>query len=387
MNEKLSGLLCSGVFKRRLKGKTDKRLWIFSSTDNRAFNYNSSYLFLYVRERLPHIRPKYVMNDPILKKELSDKYGEEYFIDTSEKRGMITALEAGVWFTSAGLPVYGFGLSDGRVIVNLWHGIPLKRIALSDPYESALQRLYFKKIFSDNYSFVITPSSRLKPVMAESFGVSTDRIMVFNEPRTDALHEDFDIGALLSVKYETVPEHKSVILYAPTHRDGAKVRLFPFPDFDIRRLDEFLCKEKAIILVRAHSYDQDVLGDIGGGRVIPFNEDIVSDITQALCAVDVLVTDYSSIYLEYLLLERPMIFLPYDLDMYSAKHGFNFDYEEVTPGEKPGTLSGFIEALRSAMSGDFDRQEVKRIREYFYESDDAGCPAICEYVESLLETK
>ena len=46
---------------------------------------------------------------------------------------MLRALGAGVWFTSAGLPVYATGLRKGRMIVNLWHGVPLKKIALLDP--------------------------------------------------------------------------------------------------------------------------------------------------------------------------------------------------------------------------------------------------------------
>ena len=105
---------------------------------------------------------------------------------------MKKALSAGVWFTSAGLPVYGTGLGKNRTIVNLWHGIPLKKIALMDPNLSRLARIYFKKIFTENYTFVLTCSSRLIPVMAESFQISPDKIKVWGQPRNDVLFTKTD---------------------------------------------------------------------------------------------------------------------------------------------------------------------------------------------------
>ena len=81
--------------------------WIFSSVDNCYYNYNSRYLFEYVKEHLPQITPIFVINEEGLRRELSKKYGEQYFIETESKEGIRRVLEAGVWFTSAGLPVYG----------------------------------------------------------------------------------------------------------------------------------------------------------------------------------------------------------------------------------------------------------------------------------------
>ncbi len=380
MNDKIAGLLKSGSLKRKLKNDIRNDLWVFSSTDNRAFNYNSSYLFLYVKDNIPEVTPRYVINDEALRKQLSVEYGEEYFIDTSGQEGMRTALEAGVWFTSAGLPVYGFDLSDSRLVINLWHGIPLKKIALKDPAESRLQKLYFRKIFSKNYSYIFTTAPSLIPLMAESFGVPEDKIRVFNEPRLDALKRNFDRDAFIGVKYGSVPEYEKVILYAPTHRDGDRVRLFPFEDYDRDRMEAFLEEKKAIILVRTHSYEKLELKQYMGKRILPFNEDVARDVTECLSGVDALITDYSSIYLEYLLLERPMVFLPYDLEDYTARHGFNFDYDKAAPGEKPASFDEFCGALGRALLGDFDRERIKKLKEYFYSGTGASCPAICEFV-------
>ena len=98
--------------------------WAFSSMENCRFDSNSRYLFQYVYDHMPEIVPVYVMNDPVKRKRLMKEYPRARIVDTNTREGISTVLESGVWFTSAGMPVYGTGLLKGRVIVNLWHGVP-----------------------------------------------------------------------------------------------------------------------------------------------------------------------------------------------------------------------------------------------------------------------
>ena len=63
--------------------------------------------------------------------------------------------------------------------------------------------------------------------------------------------------------------------------------------------------------------------------------------TGVLGIFDLLVTDYSSIYIDYLLTEKPIVFLPYDKEQYLEGRGMNFGYDEVTPGPKPETMRSF----------------------------------------------
>lgn len=179
---KLSGLIKTQLVKNKIKRKPDPRVWIFSSTDNSHYNYNSRYLFEYVRAELPEITPYFVINDDQLRRKLSEQYGEKYFIETNSGQGIQKVLEAGVWFTSAGLPVYGTHLNRDRVIVNLWHGIPLKKIALMDPNLGKMARVYFRKIFTENYTWILTCSKALIPIMAESFAIEQEKIKVWGQP-------------------------------------------------------------------------------------------------------------------------------------------------------------------------------------------------------------
>ena len=396
MNEKWAGCLKAAFCRLCCRIKPDPKVWIFSSTDNRHFNYNSKYLFLYVRGHLPDIRPRYVINDDAYRADLQKTYGAEYFIETKSTQGILTVLKAGVWFTSAGLPVYGTGLSRNRRIVNLWHGIPLKTIALQDRTQSGLQKLYFRKIFSENYTDVVSTSEAVGKVMQAGLGVGADRIRIWGQPRCDCLYYPQDRMEFLERVYPSsdeipLPEGlRYLVLYAPTFRTGKSVRLFPFADFDRRKMEEFLKEHGILLCIRLHLSEQDGQAFPESAYLRYMNEDRLDDITEGLSAFDLLITDYSSIYADFLLLNRPMVFLPYDLEEYADAHGFSFPYEAVTPGPKPQNMADFLQCLSEALPentggmGEMrpDRYEADRIRvrDLFHNVQEPCCERICREI-------
>ena len=88
-------------------GRPDPYTWVFSSTDNSHYNYNSQYLFEYVKEHVPEVTPLFVINDDTLRQKLSEKFGAQYFFETKSVQGIQRALSAGVWFTVPDLPETG----------------------------------------------------------------------------------------------------------------------------------------------------------------------------------------------------------------------------------------------------------------------------------------
>ncbi len=469
---KIKNLCMTQLVRMKKTKKPDMYTWVFSSVDNCYYNYNSKYLFEYVKEHLPQITPLFVINEENLRRELSEQYGKEYFIETESKEGIRRVLEAGVWFTSAGLPVYGTGLGKNRLIVNLWHGVPLKKIALMDPNLKKAARIYFKKIFSENYTWILTTSRELVPVMAKSFQVSEDRLRVWGQPRNDCIFAPPDRKQILEDVYPDLPEYKKVVLYAPTFRDYGNTRLFPFEDFDKKVFEDFLEQEKILLLLDLPEYKKVVLyaptfRDYGNTRLFPFEdfdkkvfEDFLEqekillllrlhikeaaaadayvssrirrfgseeagdvtgmlgmfdllitdyssiyidylltdkpirrfgseeagDVTGMLGMFDLLITDYSSIYIDYLLTDKPLMFLPYDRERYLDGRGMNFDYDEVTPGPKPETMKEFMMEIKEFMNGeDSWKKERDRVNLKFNEVKEPCSSNICNQV--LLEIK
>lgn len=362
--------------------RPDSHIWLFSSTDNSHYNYNSRYLFEYVKENLPEITPLFVINDPELRNSLSSKYGKQYFIETESIQGIRQALSAGVWFTSAGLPAYGTGLHKKRLIINLWHGVPLKKIALLDPNLKKAARIYFKKIFSENYTCILTASHELIPLMARSFAVSEDKIKVWGQPRNDGLFQKNDCHEILGQLFPDLPEYTKTVLYAPTFRDYGQVQLFPFKDFDQKQLEAFLEEKNMLLFIRTHVAEQGSAAPYLGKRIRFLGNEQAEDVTGILNIFDCLITDYSSIYIDYLLTDKPMIFLPYDRQQYLDGRGMNFDYDDVTPGPKPETFNDFLDAL--SPKEDFWKSERTRVNRLFNEIQHPCAADICNKVLKMI---
>ena len=362
--------------------RPDSHIWLFSSTDNSHYNYNSRYLFEYVKENLPEITPLFVINDSELRNSLSSKYGKQYFIETESIQGIRQALSAGVWFTSAGLPAYGIGLHKKRLIINLWHGVPLKKIALLDPNLKKAARIYFKKIFSENYTCILTTSHELIPLMARSFAVSEDKIKVWGQPRNDGLFQKNDCREILGQLFPDLPEYTKTVLYAPTFRDYGQVQLFPFKDFDQEQLEAFLEEKNMLLFIRTHVAEQGSAATYLGKRIRFLGNEQAEDVTGILNIFDCLITDYSSIYIDYLLTDKPMIFLPYDRQQYLDGRGMNFDYDDVTPGPKPETFNDFLDAL--SPKEDFWKSERTRVNRLFNEIQHPCAADICNKVLKMI---
>lgn len=362
--------------------RPDSHIWLFSSTDNSHYNYNSRYLFEYVKENLPEITPLFVINDPELRNSLSSKYGKQYFIETESIQGIRQALSAGVWFTSAGLPAYGTGLHKKRLIINLWHGVPLKKIALLDPNLKKAARIYFKKIFSENYTCILTTSHELISLMARSFAVSEDKIKVWGQPRNDGLFQKNDCRKILGQLFPDLPEYTKTVLYAPTFRDYGQVQLFPFKDFDQEQLEAFLEEKNMLLFIRTHVAEQGSAAPYLGKRIRFLGNEQAEDVTGILNIFDCLITDYSSIYIDYLLTDKPMIFLPYDRQQYLDGRGMNFDYDDVTPGPKPETFNDFLDAL--SPKEDFWKSERTRVNRLFNEIQHPCAADICNKVLKMI---
>ena len=333
MLERIKNLLKTAFARLTFRGEPSPECWVFSSVHNRTFNYNSSYLFLYVKEHCPDIHPYYVMNDEEKRGELEEQYGKGYFIETKSLEGIRKVLSCKVWFTSTAPPLYGVGFRKKYKIINLWHGVPLKTIGMEQGNLSWFTRKYYKYLFADNYEAVVTTSHELVPVMCRSFLVKPERVKVWGQPRNDMLFVKQSASERLEKIFENpdgddraIQQSDKFILYAPTFRDHAPTKLFPFAEFDSvngsrQKVEEeilsFLEKNRIFLCIRMHLYDTTGCEwlkelDRPGSRIRFLNEDRVTDIMEILNIFDLLITDYSSIYIDYLITEKPVIFLPYD---------------------------------------------------------------------------
>lgn len=240
------------------------------------------------------------------------------------------------------------GYSSLRRFVQLTHGVGPKTMGYSKREVDipALDRE------TRTYAHVVCSSDLEATFWERAYRVPLEDIWPVGVPRNDTLLEPPPPD--LTARHPWLSG--KTVLYAPTFRDWALLEDYlPIPGMEPAPLVALLERHDATLLIRPHYYEADAaratIERIGSPRVRPADDSVFGDTNALLKHVDVLVTDYSSIYMDFLLLDRPIIFNPVDLEEYEAQRGFLLDYADHTPGPKTRTETDFLSALEDELLG------------------------------------
>lgn len=298
----------------------------------------------------------------------------------------------GYWYTAtAGLAVVSGTTWDVNPyvrpprVLNLWHGIPLKHIEHDSPAVAARLRrrrraaAIFPFHADGRYSAVIASSGLEAQILSSAFRLPASRVHVTGAPRNDLLtHDD---GAR--------PMRR--ILYAPTFRDHDDQRSVALVGRHSAAIEEFLRTHDLELHVRLHA-NSSRPPEAAGSRILWSSELATStDVAAVLAASDVVITDYSSIYLDFLLTGRPIVFLPHDRESYlTRERGFYFDYDDdlVTPGPKCADWPSVLAALAALVEGqdEFARVRALCAERFHRHRDGAGCARVLDLALALAES-
>lgn len=270
----------------------------------------------------------------------------------------------------------GTWFSRNTVTIQLWHGIPIKRIGRCTRHRSQTQTDDVARAFK-RYDYWICSSSIERNSIALCTGLSMDDVKITGYPRNDYLveHKNLRDPRLLS-RFPYL--EKKTILYAPTWHPGPGIEFFPFEDFNQEELTSVLEEHDAYLILRAH-HSNDTLATDGkvnydafnGSRVVALTRDSLRDVQDILPYVDILISDYSGIWVDFLLLDRPMIFVPYDLALYENVPGLLYDYDRITPGPKVHRFGEMLDELEKCLSDPSRDSEMRNhIRRMFHKYDD-----------------
>ncbi len=309
------------------------------------------------------------INDPAeqkqLKKEYCDWTNVKFIVKNS--RGYFNALTRAKYIiVNNTLPFY-FTKKPEQIYVNTWHGIPLKTLGYDVPDGKFTTRNMTRNFLLTDY--LISPCRFMTKIYLESYkigGIYTGRLLENGYPRNDLLFSTKrdDIIEKLINRCIAIDDKKKIILYAPTWKGAS----FKRADKDIARYDEFcdylfehIDTEKYQILIKPHPMVYKLLSDKEkrSGRYIPQS----IDTDELLSVTDVLVSDYSSIFFDFLLTDRPVIFYIPDIDSYREYRGVYFGLHEL-PGPYSGDMgdiAGWInraETLRSEYGSAYDKMKT-----------------------------
>lgn len=360
--------------------RREKKLIVFCAMHCETFDSNSKFLFLHFLQNEPDYNVQFVINDNEKRKELISKYGN-HFIDTRTKEGKKIAIKAKTWIVSwLDLPLGGLFLNFRRFVLHLGHGTPLKGLGLTEKDGKFIKKLYYK-LNNTNITSSLASSEFVADIISKCMGFSKKRVVIYGQPRTDALF-------YTPISLPILDKSNTNILYAPTWRQYSEVKLFPFNDFNKTDLENFLVNNKIHIYIRFHpAYEESIPEEILKiNNISLFSAKEYNEIMDYINCFDALITDYSSIYLDYMLLERPILFLPYDLDTYENTVGFTMDYMENTPGPKPENQKAFLENLKEIKyNSDEFIEQIKLLNKKLNNAQKKSCKNIGEFIKQKCE--
>lgn len=250
-------------------------------------------------------------------------------------------------------PLAFMNFNPETVVVQLWHAPGAsKKFGGSIDIQS---REILEKI-SNKTDYLIVTSNNVKKYYKEAFQISESKIKSLGLPRMDYYFENHDVDKLKSkfLKDNNFPTDKKIVLYAPTFRDDEKYNNV----FNYLNLDEFnrVLGDEYVLSLRLHPkikdfYKEDIISK--GSYIDASNYESEQEL---MLISDILITDYSSIMIEFVALDKPAIFFTYDLDSYlSNERGFYYDFEKTVPGPIVYTSDELINVIKNE---EFDKSKI-----------------------------
>ena len=350
-------LICRVIPRRR-------DLWAFGSWYGTRYGGSPRALFWYcLREQKDRLQVAWITRRRELARELRALGLPAYH--RYSLRGLWISLRAGVYVFDCRSSDVNYITAAGALTVNLWHGTPIKRIEhdIDDPdhpysrahhgrwWWRALTRLAYPTN-AERYDLLCASSPAAASRLAQAFRLPIVRVVVREAPCNDVLTGGAEaFGPLRRIELSVVDRlraekegGKRCILYLPTFRET--VESSPLQDV-LDAVEPVLRSQGATLWCKLHGEDRRSVRAGHAALVEALPAEL--DASLLLHYADVLITDYSSVYMDFLLVDRPVVFFAYDLDRYERDdRAFYEPYRNVTPGpvvRTPTALAAEIRAL------------------------------------------
>lgn len=300
------------------------------------------------------------------------------------RHGFWATLRAGRIVVTHGLgDANRFGVFGGRII-QLWHGAPLKRLHLDSPVTTQIGgpapiRILLRRMYeagAKQVGLYVAGSIESAERLRSAFRVAPGRVQVLGDPRDDALAEQRrNPAAAATAKTEVLAHLREagadpetgrepgnaasdrpgdedlLVLYAPTWRDGDPDPAIP-TEAEHAAILRALDRLGARLVIRSHPLGAGAYSAVLGGRIHELGADRVRDITPLLGGFDAVITDYSSIAIDFSLLARPIVWFAPDLERYAATRGLYEPLEVTSGGRVERSWEHTLERLNDVLPED-----------------------------------
>lgn len=357
----------------------DDKMILFISFHGKGFSDNPKALYLYMKKQEEYKDYKFIWaikhhkkkNINIQGAKVIEYFSIPYFYYLARSK---------YWFVNCKLPAYVLK-KDSQIYLQTWHGTPLKRLAhdIIVPegttfYRSKMSEKQMHETYDVDvrkYNYMISPNAFSSEKFSSAFQINKERLIETGYPRNDILCNISEAEVCELKKKYGIPFDKKVILYAPTWRDNSFVaKGYTFKlEVDFDKWQKKL-QDEYVVIFKPHYLIINEF-DIKKYKGFVYEISADSDISELYVMSDILITDYSSVFFDYAILNRPMYFYMFDLKEYAEElRGFYFDIHKTLPGE---IIENEDELLDAILKGNYDYSRLLKFNEEFNNFHDGNC--------------
>lgn len=280
--------------------------------------------------------------------------------------------------------------AHNQIIMSLWHGFGLKVIG----YESVKKKIYYK--LNETFTYMLCYSEFAMTIMKKSYHFSDDQAYIGGNPRNDMLFTSKDCYSMLGISHH----YSKIVFCLPTFRNSSKCSMtdsdIDFPILNSNNIDvfnEFLLQKNVLLIIKLHPLQNMIKmfdKKYSHIRIISDRDfyNVDCEFYELLGQVDALLSDYSSVFYDFLLTRRPIGFVVDDIVTYQQNRGFNVDNPlDYMPGHKIYTLNdlkGFVEDLISGKDEYIQaRKEINDLVNKY--QDHNNCKRLLDFLNITME--
>lgn len=371
----------------------DRNLIVFGAWWGNKFDDNPAFLFEYVNLERKNVNAVWITsNRGVLKEVRKSGYKALYAYSFS---AWFTCLRAKYFvyctsradFSKMLLPCLG-----GAVCVTTWHGIPLKKIGNDDNINKfnnqTKNRIAFSNYIDNKFfknSFAISTSPAISNIYMSAFKLPASHVLNLGQARNDYFFQNKPN----KIK-ELYNDFEKIIVYMPTHRNEGNTTMDMHKILDLEKINK-LCEEyNVVFLIKKHYFHRNEVG-ISDNEYSNIREltSMNPEVQEFMMSGDIMISDYSGSFIDYLLLDRPEIFYSYDLSDYLSKdRNLYRDYlQENIPGRICTDTDQLIDELKLLLNGTDNYIDLREnVRNYYFSKWNQGvvCP---QQIDSILAIK
>lgn len=338
---------------------------VFEGWWAKKYHCNPRYFYEYMQENHPEYKCIWSLND------------ENIDVKGNAKKVKHGSLKYFYYMATSKYFVNNVNFSDSyekrknAVEIQTMHGTPLKTLGLDVKDEFPTQEHVDRFLRRcARWDYLVVQSDAVANITDSCYAYEKEYLKT-GYPRNDILFNKNNEKDINEIKKElNIPTDKKVILYAPTWRIRDK---FDF-EFDIKEMKRRLGDEY-VLITRIHPF---AIKGFNRNNIDEFVRDFsdYESIEKLYLISDILITDYSSVMFDYAILDRPILFYTYDLELYRDNlRGFNLDFEEEAPGPLIKESHELIRAIENIEDVKVENAErMKKFREKYcqYEKGNAS---------------